>query len=596
MKQRLLDGKKLEWVVLLVFLATYIIITIFHEPWFDEAQAWEIAKGASIEEILFTIPHYEGHPPLWHLILAIPAKIGVPYEIGLKTIGAIISFSSVVVILFISNLPRFVRLCLPFSYFFFYQYGVIVRPYGLMLLIMLILGIVFTERKKHPWRIVVLLCLLCLCSAYGVVIAGGIAVGLVIELIRDRGLNNIFFSFFKEQRFLSLLILLVLAILLILEFLPRSDTFYAVVNDQNPFVLCFICALFTFPAECFLTSSSWFSQDRTVLQISHIGTTELIVLCFLGVIIWILIICSASKKNIVFLVIPYMLLALFSAKVYFSGHHLGVIFMFFLFWAEFISREDDKFEIGRNLLNRIIVKETDYKLLKASYVVIGTACFIVPIVWTVVASVNDVKYNYYYSEEVAAFLEEHDLTTLSIFGGWHEDGSLIPFSNEEEDYVNTVMIGTAVPVNAYFDNNVFYNLNHGNPDKGFIYHRRPTNEEADDDLDEWRSKGYPDLIVGHPNLGLVYGDELNYKDYSLVDYVKSKFIWKTGAISEGMPIFVRNDLIDEYKLEILDGIEYTAVNGIEITNDMKERFYNGEPMEEILKPYLDAMFGEENES
>jgi len=41
----------------------------FHEPWFDEVQAWMIARCATIKELLTVIPHYEGHPPLWHMIL-----------------------------------------------------------------------------------------------------------------------------------------------------------------------------------------------------------------------------------------------------------------------------------------------------------------------------------------------------------------------------------------------------------------------------------------------------------------------------------------------------------------------------------------------
>ena len=94
MKKRILEGKKLEWVGLILFAIAYAVISAFHEPWFDEAQAWQIAKCASLQEMLFEIPHYEGHPPLWHLILAIPAKLGVPFEIGLKTVGFLISTTS----------------------------------------------------------------------------------------------------------------------------------------------------------------------------------------------------------------------------------------------------------------------------------------------------------------------------------------------------------------------------------------------------------------------------------------------------------------------------------------------------------------------
>ena len=157
MREKRLEGRKLELFMLFLFSFAYIFVLFVHEPWFDEAQAWEIAKGANLKEILFGIPQYEGHPPLWHLILMIPAKIGIPFELALKTVGAVISISTAYLMLFRSQLPRFARIGLPFSYFFFYQYGVIVRPYGLMILILLVLGMNFSQRKVHPWRIVFLL-------------------------------------------------------------------------------------------------------------------------------------------------------------------------------------------------------------------------------------------------------------------------------------------------------------------------------------------------------------------------------------------------------------------------------------------------------
>ena len=75
MLEKIKSEKKLEYITLFLFVLTYCIITVFHEPWFDEAQAWQIAKCASLKEIFFEIPHYEGHPPLWWLLLSIPARL-----------------------------------------------------------------------------------------------------------------------------------------------------------------------------------------------------------------------------------------------------------------------------------------------------------------------------------------------------------------------------------------------------------------------------------------------------------------------------------------------------------------------------------------
>lgn len=61
------NRKRVYSCVLLMYCVLHLFMTLFHEPWYDEAEAWQIARCASIKDILFTIPHYEGHPPLWHL-------------------------------------------------------------------------------------------------------------------------------------------------------------------------------------------------------------------------------------------------------------------------------------------------------------------------------------------------------------------------------------------------------------------------------------------------------------------------------------------------------------------------------------------------
>lgn len=123
-----------EILALILYMVCMIIIMYFHEPWFDEAQAWLIARDASLKEILFVLPHYEGHPPVWHLILLPFAKMGAPFEFSIKLVS--LTFCSIAMGLFIFKAPfkRIVRLTIPFTYFFFYQYGVISRPYCILML------------------------------------------------------------------------------------------------------------------------------------------------------------------------------------------------------------------------------------------------------------------------------------------------------------------------------------------------------------------------------------------------------------------------------------------------------------------------------
>jgi hypothetical protein len=54
-----------EWIVFAVWATLLAIVTTFHEPWFDEAQAWLIARDATLTQLFTSITHYEGHPPLF---------------------------------------------------------------------------------------------------------------------------------------------------------------------------------------------------------------------------------------------------------------------------------------------------------------------------------------------------------------------------------------------------------------------------------------------------------------------------------------------------------------------------------------------------
>ena len=105
----------------LLYTIFHFVISYFHEPWYDEAVSWQIAKCASVKDIIFTLPHYEGHPPLWHLILLPFAKLGCPYEFSLSLVSMIFAGASVMLIIWKSPFPRSIRLLLPFTYFFFYQ-------------------------------------------------------------------------------------------------------------------------------------------------------------------------------------------------------------------------------------------------------------------------------------------------------------------------------------------------------------------------------------------------------------------------------------------------------------------------------------------
>ena len=114
-------GKKIEIGVLIAYIVLKIIVISFHEPWFDENQAWLIAKSASITDVITKIPHNEGHPPLWHLIIMPFAKAGLPMDLTLKILVSVFTTICIALILFKSPFKRIIRVAIPFTYFFFYH-------------------------------------------------------------------------------------------------------------------------------------------------------------------------------------------------------------------------------------------------------------------------------------------------------------------------------------------------------------------------------------------------------------------------------------------------------------------------------------------
>ena len=161
--------------VLAIYCVLHLVMTVFHEPWYDEAEAWQIARCASLRDILLTIPHYEGHPPLWHLILAIPAKMGMPYELSLSMVSLLFSAGAVALFLKYAPFNESVKAFVPFTYFVFYQYSAVSRPYCMMMLAMVLVAVTWQARNIKPIPFVVSMAFLCLTSSYGIIIAGGIS-------------------------------------------------------------------------------------------------------------------------------------------------------------------------------------------------------------------------------------------------------------------------------------------------------------------------------------------------------------------------------------------------------------------------------------
>ncbi len=573
-----------EILVFLLFIAAYVVMSIFHEPWFDEAQAWQIAKYVSFKDILLTVGHYEGHPFLWYYLLAIPAKCGVPFELGLKLIGGLISAATAYLIIFKAPFPKIVRLITPFTYFFFYQYGIIVRPYGLMLLLFVITALVFHKKDEHPWPVVILLMLQCLLNAYGMVLSGGIAICWVIDILKEYITSSRRFKeVFKDRRFLPLVILLLVALCILGTIYPYPDTYTPTLEATNSPLKCLIVALVTFLGDSLITTSPFFVTDVTLLQAVDISSGFVIACGYLSLLLLFAIICASSKRNIKYFVIPYVLFAVFSAFVYFSIHHIGALSVLLFFWFSITMQDDDRFEVGKALCQKMKDSEKSTKAFRIIGVGMLCVCFLMSLYWSVGSCVQDVRYEYSYGRETSKFLKETGLDQLKVAAVWSED-AVEEGDERSVDNINTRFTGFPTLILAYYDHNFIYTFHNGE-DLGYTTYVRGNPENNAADLAAWREQGIPDVLISRVNIEFLTNDEKSISDYTPVFALKMNHIFKVKIVNSEYYIYLRNDLLEEYGLSEIETIDM----GFIFTAEMRERYENGEPLEDILAPEFRRM-------
>ncbi len=152
-------------VIWFCFTALSLYIAPFHEVWADEVQAFLIARDASLEEIITDIPHQEGQPVLWHLLLK--GLIAI-FGDGLNITYVSVAVMSVTVgiFLFCCRVPLIYKILLPFGHYFFYQYNIISRNYCLAYLALVLLAVLYDKRHKQIWGYALTLLLLAESTAF----------------------------------------------------------------------------------------------------------------------------------------------------------------------------------------------------------------------------------------------------------------------------------------------------------------------------------------------------------------------------------------------------------------------------------------------
>ncbi len=545
-----IKGRMPERLAVGLYLVGHILMIFVHEPWFDEALAWLIARDSSLYEILFVAPHYEGHPSLWHLVLMPFAKLGAPYELSLNLVSLI--FSGIAMVLFIYKAPfkRIIRLLIPFTYFTFYQYSVISRPYSMMMLAFVLAAMAYKRRNDMPGRFVLTLLFLCMTSAYGLVISGGICVAWLIKILCSpiENLTALSINHKEKKKRIPIIIkerlvykgtifwllgLLGYAIFLIIRIIPVENT-YAIVRNtgetQNNLISRVLYSFFGILSDCFVTNSFC---DNDTFRNSSISTYELIICICIGICIMMrLIYKSYKKKMLLEFLIPFTFLALFTSFVYLFVTHIGVVFLFigFCLWILDTGVKADGSHPG--------------------FIIFKAFSIFILLYWSISSSLCDCFYDYGCGRNEYMFLKDNNLEGHSVLAEWMVLKSDVDKVTNKYDENMLLLSNECVSIAPYLDND---NLLLSPRNLGLKYtnvHEMITKS----DIKKIRSLIYglesPDILLGIPELGWLYPE----KSISIADYIR---VYKKahGVIIKGVPtlenayIYVKRDLAEKLKLK-----------------------------------------------
>jgi hypothetical protein len=470
-------NKYLPYVVFSIYLIFLIIVSGYHEPWHDEAQAWLIARDDSLYQLLTVTTHYEGHPPLWHLLLMPWAKLGLPFELSLKCINIIFAALAAGFVIFKSPLPWGLKFSIPFSYFYFYQFGVINRSYSLLLASIMLVAYYYPHRKIKPYHLVFGLSLMCATMAYGIVMAFGIVLAWLLEILSDLNIKEIvsWKSIINNIEIKALSLLFIVALICSLLIVPFSDTAYMYQVSQRNKVASFFYATVLIPGqivcnndfkENFKDSAVIFfvrNVHNLMQSVSESGIYGIMLLIsfLLGYgyglyfMLFLAYICCLAKCFLLF-VLPLTTYILMVTFLHWNNYHAGILagFCVFIIWQLYADK--NKIDLVTNYLKSKFSSLRSFQFAQAVFYSIIAIILGINIYWSYAAARLEIANCYDISGNVANYIKKHDLSNKTFW---------VPPTEVDKDG-KYILIGSYA-INAYFDKNMIQDMDGGVKNRGY---------------------------------------------------------------------------------------------------------------------------------
>lgn len=524
----------------IAYMAVVAVVMYFHEPWFDEAQSWLIARDSSFADLLTLRPHYEGHPPLWTLLLSIPAKTGVPYEIGLKGVQFLCAALLGGWLIFRAPFNRLTIALLPFTYFICFQYGVTARPYALLCVSLLMVAHYWKYADSKPsntWKLVLSLVLMCAISAYGIAIAAGFALAWVVRSVQIAGIKNAVCEIFSNiNRLLGWILLAFVGFASIACIWPAANAFGSRATfSGNSHLIQFLYFIFVVPSESMFTA---FAGDVSLRRMS-LGILPTIICVLISILIWAFAICIAKRrKMLVSLILPYLTFAIIATQ-YFTLHHAGIVFVFFIaqLWM-CVANKPLNFDIklANKLSNKCAFTQSIIVILLAP-----------SLIWNIFACVNDIRFDYSGSRALAQFIQRNHAENKRFVTSWlHKEEKLDSNGNTISPEFEDVhqYSWQLITANPYFAKNL---IDCSYKNSSFITNERPSESQTLDEISACKAKKEPQFFVTESSEPWYYFVALDYniEHYTAHVIAKTKSSFKSNVSEGTVTVYERKSSVKE---------------------------------------------------
>lgn len=539
-----------------LYIAIIAIVMCFHEPWFDEAQSWLIARDSSLTDIISVRTHYEGHPPFWNLLLAIAAKNSVPYEFGIKGIQLVCASLLGAWLIFKSpfkSASSLATFLIPFTYFACFQYGVTSRPYALLCLSLLVAAHYWNSadsKTSSAWKLAISLMFMCLLSVYGIAFAAGFTIAWIWRVFSKNINKTLNFSDILHAikatiasnlaRLISWGLIAIFGAANLALAWPAKNAFAtrATIDGNSTIAKCF-AFIFVMPSESMFTS---FYGDISMRRMPF-DFLPIAICTLFSLAIWAFAIRIAKRRKLLTsLVIPYLVLTIVAVR-YFTLHHAGLIFVFLLsvLWISHIKEPLSTKDIPAIFVK---VAPTKFRFIKNKAFKINLLISIIlapSLIWNAFACVNDILFDYSPSRAVAQYISSNHLQNKRFVASWlhndeqvDESGKVISHEENDTHQYSWLLIGA----NPYFSKNL---IDCAYKNKTFITNESPTASQQAQELTDCAAKGEPEFFVSESSQPWYYFLALNYNisHYNAHAVSNVKTSWKAWVYESTSTIYER---------------------------------------------------------